>query len=238
MIHTENITFAKRYISCLIHGILPIIFFGIILSFSEHALAVEAGDSPVVTGSGAAAEPAKNIVAEPAPGKVSELEPEVESEPRPLQKTLSDAEKKPEPSVLEVIDNKRDFLAEKIVSYTKSIDQFFGDERYFQENNKSVIQLDLNETIGQGGDSTFRFEGKAKLDLPAAQKRFQFVIETNPEKKTAGDGKTDQPANLKEVATPEKYAASARMRAPSFNFRWTLFCEPGVVIQSRWGSGG
>lgn len=133
-------------------------------------------------------------------------------------------------TLLAPIDAPRDYISEKIVEVTKSVDQFFGDERYFQENNKSVIQLDLNETIGQGGFNAFRFEGKAKLDLPAAQRRFQFVIETNPEKKTAGDGKTDQPATLKEVATPEKYAASLRYEKADES-RWHFSSDLGANFQ-------
>lgn len=133
-------------------------------------------------------------------------------------------------TLLAPIDAQRDYLSEKIVEVTKSVDQFFGDERYFQENNKSVIQLDLNETIGQSGFNAFRFEGKAKLDLPAAQRRFQFVIETNPEKKTAGDGKSDQPVTLKEVATPEKYAGSLRYEKTDVS-RWHFSSDLGANFQ-------
>lgn len=138
-----------------------------------------------------------------------------------------------EPTLLESMDAPRDYLSEKIVAFTREVDQFFGDERYFQENNKSVIQLNLNETLMQGGTHPFRIEGQAKLDLPAAQKRFerfQFVLEYNPEKKTAGEVKKDQPAPPQEAATPEKYAASLRYEK-SEESRWHLSSDAGIKFQ-------
>lgn len=143
MMHTKYITLSQCYISGRVRGLLPIIFFGIIFNFSANVLAVEVVEPAAVPGTVTEAEPAKNIEAEPAPDAVSVPEPEVESAPLPLEKTLPEAVKEPEPSVLAVIDSERDYLSEQIVSYTKSIDRFFGDERYFQENNNSVIQLDL-----------------------------------------------------------------------------------------------
>lgn len=136
----------------------------------------------------------------------------------------------PEPTLLETMDAPRDYLSEKIVTFTKQVDQFFGDERYYQEYNKSVIQLELHETFAQGGGHTFGFAGKAKLDLPAAEKRFHFVLESNPEKKTAGEVKKDQPATAKEPATPEQYAASLRYEK-SDDSRWHFSSDAGIKFQ-------
>jgi hypothetical protein len=230
MMRTKNITFSKCYIFCRIHGLLFLILCGIILNFSGNVLAVEVGESPAVSGSVTEAEATKEILAEPPPDTVSDPASAAESAPRSQEKTSPEAVKEAEPSVLAVIDSERDYLSEKIVSYTKNIDQFFGDERYFQENNNSVIQLDLNETIGESGVRNFLFEGKAKLDFPAATRRFQFVLESNSEKKTTGDAKVDQLATSKDVATPEKYAASLRYEK-SEESRWHFSSEGGANIQ-------
>src|SRR4030067_1671190 len=45
----------------------------------------------------------------------------------------------------------RDYLAEKFVSFAGSVDRFFGDDRNYQESNKSVLQLDLTRVAGYGG---------------------------------------------------------------------------------------
>lgn len=137
----------------------------------------------------------------------------------------------PEPDILEVIDAPRDYLSEKIVNFTTSIDHFFGDERYFQESNKSVIQLDFAETLGQGGNRTFAFEGKAKVHLPAAEKRFHFVIESNPEKKTAGEVKKDLPETTKQSPTPDQYAASLRYEQKEEESQWHFSSEAGALFQ-------
>lgn len=216
MMHTKNITFTRCYISCRVRGLLTLVLCGIIFNFSANARAFEVGESPVVSGS--------------VTDAVSDPGSEVESEPRSQEKTVPKVVKVPEPGVLAVIDKERDFLSEQIVSYTKSVDRFFGDERYFQENNNSVIQLDLTQTLGSGGAKSFAFAGKAKLDFPAATRRFQFVLESNKEKKTAGDGKTDQPATPQEVAAPEKYAASLRYEK-SEESRWHFSSEGGANIQ-------
>lgn len=139
-------------------------------------------------------------------------------------------EPKPQPNIIAVIDAQRDILSEKIVAFTKGVDEFFGDERYFQEYNKSVIQLNFNQTIAQGGSRPFSFEGQAKLDLPAAQRRFQFVLEVNPAKKTAGEVKKDQPATPQEAAVPEKYAASLRYEKSEESL-WHFSSDAGIQFQ-------
>ena len=135
-----------------------------------------------------------------------------------------------EPTLLESMDAPRDYLSEKIVAFTKEVDQFFGDERYFQESNKSVIQLNLNQGIVQGGGRPFGIEGQARLDLPAAQKRFQFVLEYDPEKKSAGEVRKDQPAPPQEAAAPSQYAASLRYEKKEES-QWHFSSEAGIKFQ-------
>lgn len=139
-------------------------------------------------------------------------------------------EPEPELGIIEKLEVQRDIFSQKIVAFTKSVDQFFGDERYFQENNKSVIQFNLSQTIAQGGSRPFGFEGQAKLDLPAAQRRFQFVLEVNPEKKSTGEVKKDQPATKTEVAKPEQYAASLRYEK-SEEAQWHFSSDAGIKFQ-------
>lgn len=136
----------------------------------------------------------------------------------------------PESSIFDAVDSSRDYLSTKVVSYSKRIDEFFGDERNFQENNKSVIQVNLTETIEEVGKQTFGFEGQAKLDLPSASKRFQIVLESNPEQKTAGEVNKDQPVATKTVAAPSSYAASLRYVKAEENL-WHFSSEAGIKFQ-------
>lgn len=136
----------------------------------------------------------------------------------------------PESGIFDAIDSSRDYLSTKVVSYSKRIDEFFGDERYFQEQNNSVIQVDLTEKLETGGSRTFGFEGQAKLDLPAASKRFQFVLESNPEQRTAGEVKKDQPVPANTVSAPQSYAASVRYTRAEESL-WHFSSEAGIKAQ-------
>jgi len=175
--------------------------------------------------------PAVEMVPASAPAPTLETKPGTPAETKKEEATDSKSETK-DSGIIEVIDVPRDYVSDKIVAITKRIDQFFGDERYYQESNKSLIQLEFTETIGQGGSRTFGFEGKAKLDLPASEKRFHFVIESNPEKKTAGEVKKDQPPATKTEATPppEQYAASLRYEKAEES-PWYYSTDAGVKFQ-------
>lgn len=137
----------------------------------------------------------------------------------------------PEPiiKILDTADAPRDYLSEKIVSFSQRIDQFFGDPRYFQENNKSVLQLELNQTYTQGGEQQFLFEGKAKIDLPAAQRRFQLVLESNSEQKTTGEVKKDQSATTTRTK-PEQYTAALRFEKSEAGV-WHFSSDAGAQFQ-------
>lgn len=136
------------------------------------------------------------------------------SQPPPTQ-SLSDENRgqaiEQEQTLLETVTEQRDYLSQKIVKFSKGFDEFFGDKRYFQEHNKSVIQLGLNELMDTGGNHQFVGEVLAKLDLPATQRRFQLVIESNPGQKTANETKQDVAPQNKTSPTPAQYAAALRL---------------------------
>jgi hypothetical protein len=199
-------------------GFSPLLLCGIILFFHANAQAAEvvdvgaAGTVEKSAGQPAAVQPSADLPAADQP---------VAEQP---------AATVPEAGILAAIDGPRDYLSGKIVSYSKSIDEFFGDPRYFQENNKSVIQFDLSETLTQGGNKNFLFEGKAKLDFPAAQRRFQLVLESNPEQKTAKEIQKDQPTVPQQSAKPEQYAASVRYEKSEEGF-WHFSADSGAQFQ-------
>lgn len=136
----------------------------------------------------------------------------------------------PEQGILATIDGSRDYLSEKVVSYSKSIDQFFGDERYFQEHNESVIQLEMNELMKQSGNHTFAIQGQAKIDLPAAQKRFRLVLEANPEQKSTDETRKDLPTQTKDARKPDQYSAALRIEREEISY-WRLSAESGALLQ-------
>lgn len=135
-----------------------------------------------------------------------------------------------EPTILESMDDTRDYLSEKIVDFSAEIDHFFGDPRYFQEYNKSVVQIYLNHSITEGGNFVTWMDGQAKIDLPAAEKRFHLVLESDPEKKTANETKQDQAVQPKDAKVPAQYAASLRFEKAEENL-WHFSADSGANFQ-------
>jgi hypothetical protein len=113
------------------------------------------------------------------------------------------------------IDLKRDYLSDKFVDFASGIDSFFGNDRHFQETNKSVLQLDATQVSQQGGTPTIGLSFKAKFHLPNAQRRLRLLVESNPDRnlpgQTLGQQLQQQQASLfKEVSTPDSYGAALR----------------------------
>ncbi len=135
-----------------------------------------------------------------------------------------------EPSILESMDPSRDYLSEKIVDFSTEVDHFFGDARYFQEYNKSVIQIYLNQSIVESGNFTTWIDGQAKIDLPSAERRFHLVLESDPEKKAANETKLDQTVLPKDTKLPRQYAASLRYERAEESL-WHYSADSGVNVQ-------
>ncbi len=125
---------------------------------------------------------------------------------QPVQSTQPD-----QPSDLfSSIDAPRDYLSEKLVSFASNIDRFFGDDRHYQESNKSVFQLDLAKVAGYGGDRRFSLSGKANLNLPATEGRLHLLLETDPEQNVTTESTPGQTVLSNQVTTPGNYSLAAR----------------------------
>lgn len=133
--------------------------------------------------------------------------------------------------LLEPVDASRDYLSGKFVTFVTDVDRFFGDERNYQESNKSVFQVDLTRVIEHGGNPNFVLSGRAKLHLPAAEERLRIVLETNPDKNVTGEPIQGQPVLLDKVVAPESYAVAARYEKAKESI-WHFSTDAGIKIQS------
>ncbi len=118
----------------------------------------------------------------------------------------------PKPSF---IDLQRDYFSEKFVDFASSIDGFFGNDRNFQETNKSVLQIDATRVMQQGDTPSIGLTYRAKFHLPHAQKRFRLLLESNPDQNLPGQTlaqqlQQQQASLFKEVTTPDSYGAALR----------------------------
>ncbi len=142
----------------------------------------------------------------------------------------------PQPSFFDPADAPRDYLSEKFVSFASGIDRFFGDDRDFQETNKSVLQMSLSEVFEPDGQRKFALQGRAKLSLPSTENRFHLLLETEPEKNITGNatGEATQapPVRPNEVIAPGSYATSVGYQKVKEGV-WSFGAGVGIQLQNR-----
>jgi len=131
------------------------------------------------------------------------------------------------------IDAKRDYLSEKIVDFATDIDRFFGNDRNYQESNKSVVQLTLARATGYGGDRKLVLSARANLNLPSTEKRFHLLIESNPDQNITGEPTPTQNTPLtNQVAAPQSYGLALRYEKVKEELRaFHLSTDAGLKFQ-------
>lgn len=132
--------------------------------------------------------------------------------------------------LLNTVDAPRNYWSAEIASYANSIDRFFGDPRYFQEANKSVVQLNLSKVQESGGGGDLVLDGQARIDLPATEKRFSLVLESNPEKNLSGDTGKNRPVLANDVVTSNNQSAALRYEKRPEESRWHYSADTGIKI--------
>ncbi len=128
-------------------------------------------------------------------------------------------------------DVTRDYVSRQFVGFISGIDRFFGDERNFQESNRSVLQLDLSELLQKGGDRQARLSVKAKLHLPSTEQRLHLLLESDPEKNTTGADTQNQTKSVGQIATPENYGVAVRYEKEEEQV-WHYSTDVGIKVQT------
>ncbi len=128
-------------------------------------------------------------------------------------------------------DAPRDYWSGRFVTFANDIDRFFGDPRYFQEANKSVLQLNLAKVYepGDSGGSVV-LDGQAKLDLPSTERRFSLMLESNPEKNISSDT-PKRPVLANDVVTSNNQSAALRIEKPPVDSPWHFSADAGVKVR-------
>lgn len=127
---------------------------------------------------------------------------------------------------MNMMDAPRDYLSEKLIGFVSSVDEFFGNERHYQETNDSVFQLDTTRVIGYGGDG-FIVSGRANVHLPMAEKKLHLLIESDPDKNATVDPRQTQLQPLNQPTTPQSYGAALRY-VKEVAERWHVSADGGI----------
>jgi hypothetical protein len=89
----------------------------------------------------------------------------------------------PPPSigVLESYDSYRDTASRQVTRFANWADNFFADDRIYDERQGSYIKLNLLQTYFEDDKPLYNTQVKAKLDIPKTQKKLQLFIESDDE---------------------------------------------------------
>jgi hypothetical protein len=89
----------------------------------------------------------------------------------------------PPPSigVLESYDSYRDTASRQVTRFANWIDNYFADDRVYDEKQGSYLKLNILQTYFENDDPLYDAQIRAKLDIPKTQKRLQLFILSNDE---------------------------------------------------------
>ena len=140
----------------------------------------------------------------------------------------------PKPGFFDSMNAPRNYLSGELVDFATGIDRFFGDDRNFQESNKSVIQLNLTRMTGYGGDRKLVLAARVNLSLPSTEKRFHLLLESNPDQNTSGEPQQLQQTTplTNRVEKPQSIGLALRYEKIKEEIRAThLSADAGLKFQ-------
>jgi len=127
---------------------------------------------------------------------------------------------------LEPLDRYRDTASQKVTRFANWIDNFFANDRIYNEAQRSYIKLYLIQTHIENNKSIYDAQIKAKLDIPKTQKRLQLFIESIDE-----DESDAQQTSIDE--TIEKQEQSIGLRFLNLDSKlWKVTTIAGIRFHS------
>ncbi len=89
---------------------------------------------------------------------------------------------RPQPRIqlLAPLDKTRDAVSSGVTYFANWLDNFFGDDRIFEESQNSHLKLNLIEINEEGHEPRFEASLQGKLTLPNTQKRLKVLFESDP----------------------------------------------------------
>ena len=105
------------------------------------------------------------------------ISPALHAETAPIKKE----DQLPSIRTLEPLDRYRDTASQKVTRFANWIDNFFANDRIYDETQGSYIKLYLLQTYSENDKPIYDAQIKAKLDVPKTQKRLQLFIISDDE---------------------------------------------------------
>ncbi len=132
----------------------------------------------------------------------------------------------PSIGVLESYDSYRDTASRQVTRFANWIDNFFADDRIYDEKQGSYIKLHLLQTYFEDDKPLYDAQIKAKLDIPKTQQRLQLFIESNDE----DEGDAQQTSISKAVEEQEQSIALRYIQ--KYTDKWRITNVAGIRFHS------
>ncbi len=116
-------------------------------------------------------------------------------------------EKTIEPRIplLEPLDSTRNAVAHQVTEFANWLDNFFGDERIYDESQNSSLKLNLLQINEEGHQPRYEANLQGKLTLPNTQKRLELLFESDPEESANADNTVVEAVEAQEQSLGLRY---------------------------------
>jgi len=111
----------------------------------------------------------------------------------------------PRISLLEPLDNTRNAVAHQVTEFANWLDNFFGDERIYDESQNSSLKLNLLQINEEGYQPRYEANLQGKLTLPNTQKRLELLFESDPEESANADNTVVEAVEAQEQSLGLRY---------------------------------
>ncbi len=118
------------------------------------------------------------------------------------------ANKKPtEPHIplLKPLDHTRNAVSYQVTEFANWLDNFFGDERIYDESQNSHLKLNLLHISEEGYQPRYEANLQGKLTLPNTQKRLKILFESDPEEDADADNTVIEAVEAQEQSLGLRY---------------------------------
>lgn len=134
----------------------------------------------------------------------------------------------PPPSIeaLEIFDSYRDTTSRQVTHFANWVDNFFADDRIYDEEQGSYIKLNLLKTYFENDRAQYDTQIKARLDIPKTQKRMQLFIESIDE-----DEDDTEQTTIDETAERQEQSIGLQFMRPDSRL-WKITTITGVRFRS------
>lgn len=144
---------------------------------------------------------------------------------QPSQSTDDGKDQAPTIAALTPLDNSRDALSQQITTFANWLDNFFGDDRVYEESQKSHLKINLLHIRDEGNEPHFDANVQGKLSLPNTENRLKLLIESDAEDENLQNTTLAQAVESQQQTIGIRYV---RKTAPE----WRIHTDLGIRFHS------